>query len=835
MSADNRLSLRVALPLFFLVGASALIVETTWMRWLRSIMGATAPAVSAALVALTLGQFLGALFGGRVASRSVNPLRVFGALQLLAVLFALLVEPLLGVGTILVDAVSSGSGGWLTGTRFAAAVMVTLPASTALGAAFPLLVAATSTQVDELGPRGTALYTVDLGGAALGAGLTAFWLPALFSVRGAYLVGVTTLAVVGVAGFFAARRGGTDPIRARALAEGRHAWPRPETALIGFGSGFGVFAAQILFHQAFGRVLDQSTFALGAVLVTTLLSLAVGAALVSVLQRRISPAVLITGAGSLAAVAFMSFPAVFTAATGGLSYLVSRPNSSSYVPRAFLLCAGTAGPALIAAAMVLPALFVRAGTEGEGDGRAAGHIAGGLLAVNTLGAATGAIAAPYLMLPHLHLWSSFLALAVVYAFLGAAAMRPRRHAWAVAAVVGLACLVVQPWRLPPLRLAQGDELLDVTVSAAGLVAVIDRNGERLIQTDNHYALGGTEDATHQERQGHLPLLLHPEPRRVAFVGTATGSSAGVAFDHGVQELLTVEIMPGVTDAAMRFFGRWNSDVYSDERTHVVVDDARSFLRKDDDTFDVIVADLFVPWRSETGSLYTVEHFTRVKERLAPGGIFCQWLALYQLGTPELESILATFLDVFPDAQVFRGDFYGAHSIIALIGSVDAPLDLAAAATRGQKLGERGVEDRWMTHPLGLSTLYVGPLAALSTHLNEVPRNTENRPVVEFASARNPARHSGRSDWAVAGVPFLQLSEVIRRPRGEGSSVALEADPDVSAGGYALQAASTYWVLGRSDDAARALSRAAKLLPSDLLSAAPPDPTASDVWQVEPAD
>ena len=371
------------------------------------------------------------------------------------------------------------------------------------------------------------------------------------------------------------------------------------------------------------------------------------------------------------------------------------------------------------------------------------------------------------------------------------------------------------------------------MSAAGLVAVIDRNGERLIQTDNHYALGGSQDATHQERQGHLPLLLHPNPKRVAFVGTATGSSAGVAFDHGVQELLTVEIMPGVTDAATRFFGRWNADVYSDQRTHVIVDDVRSFLRRGNDTFDVIVSDLFVPWRSETGSLYTLEHFTRAKERLAPGGIFCQWLPLYQLGMPELESILATFLDVFPEGQVFRGDFYGAHSILALIGTGDGSLDLTSAGVRAKKLAERGVEDRWMTHPLGVSTLYVGPLAALSVHLSEVPRNTENRPVVEFASARNPARHSGRNDWTAAGLTFLDLSEAIRRQRGQRSSGALAADERASAGGDALQAASTYWVSNRHDEASRALNEAAKLLPADLLADAPPDPTASDVWQVEP--
>jgi len=799
MSLDGRLRLRVALPLFFLVGAGALIVETTWMRWLRALMGATAPAVSAALVALTLGQFLGALLGARVASRSTNPLRVFGGLQLLAVVFALAVEPSLGVATTLVDAAGGSSTAWLSVTRLGAAVAVTLPASTAIGAAFPLLVAATSDRTDELGSRGTALYAVDLAGAALGAGLTAFWLPALLGVRGAYITGVIMLAAVGFASVFVARsvRGGASS-QGTAREAGR-AWPRFDTAFIAFGSGFGVFAAQLLLHQAFGRVLDQSTFALGAVLVTTLLSLAVGAIFVSLAQRRVSPAVLVAGAASLAAVAFVVFPSLFMAATGGLSYLVGGEESAAYVPRAFLLCAATAGPALVAAAAVLPALFVRAGREAEGDGRTAGHIAGGLLAANTIGAMTGALAAPYVLLPYFHLWPAFLVVAVVYGLIAILAVRPRRYAVLVVTLLAVVCAVARPWSHPPLRLAEGDKLLDTEVSAAGLVAVIERNGDLLIQTDNHYALGGTADAVHQERQGHLPLLLHPKPRRVAFIGTATGSSAGVAFDHGVSKLVTVEIMPGVTAAATRFFGQWNSEVYTDPRTHVVADDVRSFLRRSDDSFDVIVADLFVPWRSETGSLYTTEHFTRAKERLAPGGLFCQWLPLYQLGATELESILATYLDVFPNAEVFRGDFYGAHAIIALIGGVDDGPDPTTVSTRTEELAARGVEDRWVTHPLGPAALYVGPLDALASHLSRTPLNTENRPIVELASARNPARHSGRSDWTTAGEPFLRLSDIIRRSEAWRSSRDSLPEQRASAGGYD----------------------------------APADPTAADVWHAGP--
>ena len=61
---------------------------------------------------------------------------------------------------------------------------------------------------------------------------------------------------------------------------------------------------------------------------------------------------------------------------------------------------------------------------------------------------------------------------------------------------------------------------------------------------------------------------------------------------------------------------------------------------------MIVADLFHPSRDGAGYLYTVEHFQAVKQRLAPGGVFCQWLPIYQLDMKVLKTIMRSFLDSF---------------------------------------------------------------------------------------------------------------------------------------------------------------------------------------------
>ena len=94
----ERSPLALAAALFFLSGAGALVVETLWLRWLRALLGATAPAASATLVAFFLGQALGAAFAARLVRRIRRPLALYGALELAAAGWALAVPTLLHVG-----------------------------------------------------------------------------------------------------------------------------------------------------------------------------------------------------------------------------------------------------------------------------------------------------------------------------------------------------------------------------------------------------------------------------------------------------------------------------------------------------------------------------------------------------------------------------------------------------------------------------------------------------------------------------------------------------------------------------------------------------------------
>ena len=822
-----------------LSGAGTLVVETVWLRWLRLLLGATAPAASATLVAFFAGQAAGAALAARFAPRLRRPLRAYAGVELLAAALAAATPFVLAAAEGLLaeryDALRD-SPARLTLARFAVAWSATFPAALAFGASLPLLASAVVVRSSALGSRGNVLYAVQTFGAAAGAALAAFWLPAALGVRGTYALGLGALvAAAAVAALFSPRHPSRQRSETTRTMRRRRRRPLPgRRARVALAtlSGFVSFAAQVLLVQTFALVVDQSVQAFGAVLVSVLAALGIGAAFCAIAIGR-SPnhadrlvRVGLAGAG----LGLAAFPALFVWATGGLAVLRAPPDTS-YPFAVLTLAATTAGPMLLAAALVLPGTLA---LEGRGDARTHGGARlGWLLAANTSGAIAGALAAPYGLLPVLGLWGGFAALGVLC--LAVVALLPAAHTTRAATLLPVAAgaaaifAFANPVAQPPLRLDPGEELVELTTTPSGLVAVVRRPRDLVIETDNHYTLGGASEQIHQQRQAHLPLVLHGAPHDVAYVGSATGISAGAALEHPIESLRVVELVPEVARAARRHFGAWNGGVYSDPRTEVVLDDGRNYLRSTSDRFDVVVADLFVPWRSGTGALYTREHFQDVRERLNPGGLFCQWLPLYQLAEPELLAILTSFADAFPEAALFRGDFYGRFPIVALIGWRDRPAPLEVIDAAATSLAEAGVGDRWVTNPLGVWSLYVAPLTGLGRALNGIPRNLDDRPLVEFGAPRLRQAGNVRS---VVGLAWSERSEQLAgRVRGDDPLFGpLGADRlEAAAGGRWLQRADALWASRQPELAAAALAEASARLPAALFSAAPADPTVATLW------
>jgi spermidine synthase len=144
-------------------------------------------------------------------------------------------------------------------------------------------------------------------------------------------------------------------------------------------------------------------------------------------------------------------------------------------------------------------------------------------------------------------------------------------------------------------------------------------------------------------------------------------------------------------------------------------------------YDVIVSDNFHPARSGSGALYTVGHFKAVRDRLAAGGLFCQWLPLHQLDLETLRSIVRSFVSVYPAGWAILATNSLETPVVGLVAFGDSErVDLG----RVRKRAEFGIEDE-----LALLGSFVAGPRALARFAADAPLNTDDRPVVAYRAPR----------------------------------------------------------------------------------------------------
>ena len=211
--------------------------------------------------------------------------------------------------------------------------------------------------------------------------------------------------------------------------------------------------------------------------------------------------------------------------------------------------------------------------------------------------------------------------------------------------------------------------------AAATIAVKRLTGTTTLTVDGKTDASNRGDMLTQKLAAHLPLLLHDAPRQVAVIGLGSGVTVGAALTHPMTQVDVVELAPEVVQASWHFAAE-NRRALDDPRTRLVVGDGRSHLLLARRAYDVIVSEPSNPWIAGVATLFTREFFAAAGDRLAPGGVFCQWANAYNIGAGDLRAIVATFLDVFPGGAAW---LVGEHDVLLVGGRGGGGTDLDMTA------------------------------------------------------------------------------------------------------------------------------------------------------------
>jgi spermidine synthase len=796
-----------------------------WARDFALALGATATGTALVLSAFFAGLSAGAALGSRL-SRRASGAALYAALEAgigaLVLVYLVAVRPLLG--DLASSFVAHESALSRIALQWLLALAVLIGPTTLMGATLPAAVAAVRPRDASLVARLYAWNT--LGGAtgALGALLAVY---ALGTKQSFLLAAGLDLAIAAIAATLRRSLGeapgdsgsATRPARdsaerpagspdAPAMSSVRAGAPWIAAGLVGFAG----LADEVLWSRGLAGVLSNSVYSIALVLAAVLLGLVAGARLANALLR---------ARGNVAR------PLVIACIGLAASTLVSR-EALRLVPQAALALAsalrvaGPGGGLAVEALLGMGVVFVPAvclgtifplcvaaarGSLGEALGR--------VLAANTVGGLVGAPAAAFILLPRLGLGGGLVATSAVAAVAGlAAAERAATRLASIATVgcIGLVAALSPGLQLPWLGRYGAERLLSYRDGAAATVLVTaDGRGQKRLLVNGQYSLGGTEGILLERRQAHVPLLLHPAPQRVLVLGVGTGATLGAALAYPGTRIDAVEIVPEVIEAAQSLFAEDNAGALDRPEVRVATQDARTFLRTTPERYDVILSDLFLPWTAGTAYLYSRELLELGQSRLAPGGLYCQWLPLHQLELADLQSIAATFASVFPHVELWLAYHRAAAPIAALVGSsqpIALDRDALAARLRDPILAQAaravGLDDA-----ADLPALRVAGDAQLRRATAAAAPISDDHPLLEFTAPRAYFHQPG---LAIASLEWMSMllddaaahagSDAARRDllgaqlallRGDGPGelraylAALQAEPDLPAARRALLA------------------------------------------------
>src|SRR5450432_1866444 len=191
----------MVLALFFGSGATALIYEVVWAKFLAQMFGSTIYAQTVVLAVFMGGLALGNQIFGAWADGLRKPVKAYGALEILIGIYAFLFPMLdraidrifIAAGTPVVE-----HAGWLLVLKGTLSAALLLGPTILMGGTLPLLAAWLHQFSADAGRRAARFYSVNSLGAVTGAALAGFWLVQHFGMVGTMQMTATANVVFGV-------------------------------------------------------------------------------------------------------------------------------------------------------------------------------------------------------------------------------------------------------------------------------------------------------------------------------------------------------------------------------------------------------------------------------------------------------------------------------------------------------------------------------------------------------------------------------------------------------------------------------------------------------------
>ncbi len=755
-------------------GFAGLVYQVVWVRLFGLKFGVSSLAIGSVLAAFMLGLAWGSKFFGRFADKCKSPLKLYAAIELGVGLYALIFPFLLEAADKFYLSFFMGRQGGFAGIalgRLLLALILLFFPTALMGGTLPVLARFFVRKAEFVGREIGYLYGLNILGAMLGCFSAGFFLIEFLGVSGTNSAAVGLNLLIALVAFLLAGTVEEEEVPATVKfsfplnSSPQASLPQPWLYVILFvvvGAGFTSLSYELLWHRILSLMLRNTVYAFSTMLTTFLGGLFLGSLLV----------------GRLISKKTKGLPKILGLLEMGIGLyalavipLFGRLNEFFYVLEIekgffgqswalfsmgqFLLCAGVMLLPAIMMGAVFPLaceLYFRLPSKGAGQGTGQG--VGRVYALNTLGAVLGSLASGFLLVPLLGTQGSVFLAAGVNIILGAwvifLATREKslETGWIALSVL---FLLLAGWGMTrditfrkSIELA-GEEILFSREDNSSLIEVTrDRDsGVRMLISNRQQQEGDSSwlSVYNQRKQVYLPLFLHKNPKKVLGIGLGTGISFAGLTNYPLELAECVELSPGVIQA-VEFFAAENKDIVNNPRVKIIEADGRNYLRLTENKYDLIIADLFSSYRAGVGNLYSREHYLQCKDRLAPGGIMCQWLPPHQLPGDSLKLIIKTFQSVFPHSSLWLTR----QAMVLIAAPEPLRIDYKRFKAYFDAGGELGQDLRLvgLDNPITFLNSFLMGERKLAAFAGDLPVNTDDMPLIEFMTPKEFYRLTDRS-------------------------------------------------------------------------------------------
>lgn len=780
----DKKKIKTVLGIIFVVsGMAGLIYQIVWFKYLGLFLGNTTYAQMTVLATFLGGLALGNFLFGKKADAVKNPVRVYSILELATGLYCFSYTTL---NSFLGNSFLSISSNLnletqlfiFNGLRFLAGAILLLIPTTLMGGTLPVLSKFFVEKISESRKEVAVLYFLNSFGAVAGVFFAGFILIKDFGLE---ITNYSTAAInvfAGLAAFvlsFSVTGFPVGEIVTDAFPSEKNPGENISPKIIIAAAGVSGMAA-LLYEMVWTRLLinffGSSTYAFSIMLLSFIGGITIGILIVSsnFLNRfnRVKLLSFCQAAIAFSTMAVLAFYEKLPYYLWRFSALLNKGSETFWI---FLSVEFFACFALI----LLPTMFMGmslplAAEIVSRSNKKIGASVGRIFSVNTLGTVGGVIITGLIFLPFFGIKSSFeigIALNLFAALILILFFRSfqtwLKLALSIIIVFGFAIYVYASpeWNKhvvmsgvfksfgvePPksfhdfLNRFSNEDIIFYKEGATANVAVAqlksDHSKKRLI-------INGKPDASTyidmptQVLLAQIPMLLHPNPRKVFVVGFGSGTTIGSVLTHPVEKVVCAEISGEVIEAA-KYFGKENYNCVADPRLRLVNEDALTLLKLSKEKYDVIISEPSNPWIAGIGNLFSKEYFRNCSDKLSDDGIMVQWFHLYEADDDVVRLVLNTFSSVFPYCQLWNSV---ANDIILIGSKKEITLNIELLKNKFDSPRISADLDRiGIYNPFTFLSCQSYSPAGFSQLVARQPINSEVKPLLEFLAPK--AFYAGR--------------------------------------------------------------------------------------------